>query len=427
MIGDSFRNANVRQGDPLGMSKMEAYLIADNQQVDVGNRSILFLSSNNTTAGNRTFTLVGSKLVGHQLVVIFTSGASTTAQLANSGTCRLQNGAWEPSQYSSITLVSDGTYWYEQNRGTSVLQASASVAVVGDAQAVATAALSTIFLDSDSATATSRSITLTADSVVGHVLTLVFVADGGEKIELLAASTTKLTEAWYPNQYDTMTLVSDGTNWIEVARTAGGASTAVVVETTLAADNTAVTTVGRRVIFIDSDSTATARTFTLAASNRVGQKLTLVWTHATNRGELAVDSTTKLSGRWAPAQYDTLDLVSDGTRWIEVGRTGGNSAGDVASVALIGDAQAVATEGLRLIILTSDDATAANRTFVPTASPVVGHELTLLWNSANEGQLADTATVILVGGAWEPTNLYQNIKLISDGTRWIEVSRADQT
>lgn len=323
MIGDSFRNANVRVGDPLGMNKKEVYLTADNTEINVGKTSMLILTSNNTTAANRTFTLTSSKLVGHELLILFTSGSSYTCQLANSGTCRLQNGAWEPSQYASIRLVSDGTYWYEENRGTSVLQAYSAVTLSADNQAVATAGYSLIQLTSDNATATSRTFTLTADPVIGHVITCMFMS-------------------------------------------------------------------------------------------------------ATNRAELLADSTTKLTGDWRPAQYDTITLVSDGTRWCEVSRTYGNSAKGVASVSLTADDQSVATEGMELIILSSDNATAANRTFVPVASPRVGHRLTLLWNSANEGQLADTATVVLVGN-WEPTNLYQTITLISDGTRWIELCRADPT
>jgi hypothetical protein len=322
-VGSSFRNNNIRVGDPLGMNKKVVFLSADDTGIDTRGVTMIELQSNSATAANRTFTLASSNLVGHELFVYFTSGSSYTAQLANSGTCRLQNGAWEPAQYGSIKLVSDGTYWYEQTRGTATWQTSASVTLSEDDQAVATAATGNILITSDNATYTNRTFTLTASSVVGHMVTLIFIS-------------------------------------------------------------------------------------------------------ASNRCQLLEDSTTKLSDDWLPAQYDTLTLISDGTRWIEVARSYGNSATGVASVALAADDQAVATEGLKLIILTSDNATAANRTFVPTASPRIGHELTLLWNSTNEGQLADTATVCLTA-AWEPTNLYQSIRLISDGTRWIEVCRADPT
>ncbi len=528
MIGDSYRNSNVRQGDPVGMHKKEVFLSADNVEIDCRGVKMLVLTSDNTTATNRTFTLTSSNLVGHELFILFTTGSSMKAELANSGTCRLAEGAMTFTQYKSIRLVSDGTYWYEQVRGANTgLQASLAVSVVGDAQAVDLTGYSAAVLTSDNATATSRTITLTASATIGHIVTL-SLASASNKVELLAASTTKLTKAWYPNQYDTITLISDGTNWIEIGRTQGAGSTQVVTEAIIG-DNQAVVTVGRRYINIDSDSaTATGRTFTLAASNIVGQELTLVWTHATNRGELVTDSTTKLSadwrpaqydalflvsdgtrwvevarslgnsassvasvtlssdnqavategletvlltsdnatatartftvtasprvgqkvtlvfisatnraelavaatmkilGDWRPAQYDTLTLVSDGTRWIEQSRSYGNSAANVASVALVGDAQAVATEGLETIILTSDNATAANRTFTLTASPRVGHRLLLLWNSANEGQLEESATQVLVS-VWEPTNLYQTLSLVSDGTRWIEVCRADPT
>lgn len=322
-IGDSFRNGQVRVGDPLGMTAKTVYLSADDTNIDCTGIQFLSLSSNSATASQRTFTLTASTLVGHELFIVFTVGSSYTAQLANSGNCRLANGAWEPTQYQSIRLVSDGTYWYEQTRGTATWQTSASVTLSADNQEVATAATGNILLTSDNATATSRTFTLTASSVVGHMITLIFIS-------------------------------------------------------------------------------------------------------ATNKCELAISSTAKLNDRWAPNQYDTLTLMSDATRWIEVCRSYGNSAGRVSTVALTADDQAVATAGISVLLITSDNATAANRTFVLTASPIVGQEITIVWGSANEGQIADTATVVTVG-AWEPTNLYQTIKLMSDGTRWIELCRADPT
>lgn len=322
-LGDSFRNAQVRVGDPLGMTSKLAYLTADNTNIDCTGIQYLEITSNNTTAANRTFTLTSSSLKGHQLFIVFTSGSSNKAELLDSGTCRLAESTMTFTQYKSIMLVSDGTYWYEQVRGANT--------------------------------------TLTNQQTVA-----------------------------------------------------------------LTADNQAVDPTGYSSTLLTSDSTQTARTFTVTAGAAAGTTHRFVFTSATNRAELAIAATMKINDPWFPAQYDAINLISDGTRWIELSRSYGNSAGGVASVALSADNQSVVTEGLKMIILTSDDATAANRTFVPVASSRVGHELTLLWNSANEGQLADTATVVLVA-AWEPTNLYQSIRLISDGTRWIEVCRADPT
>lgn len=122
-LGQNFRDANALQGMPLGMLTKTVLLVADNTAIDVAGTRLLLLSSDNTTAANRTFTLVGSTLVGHELTIIFTSAGSTTAQLADTGIQRLQ-ADWEPVQYDSIELLSDGTNWVERARaGTSLVPA----------------------------------------------------------------------------------------------------------------------------------------------------------------------------------------------------------------------------------------------------------------------------------------------------------------
>lgn len=95
-----------------------------------------------------------------------------------------------------------------------------------------------------------------------------------------------------------------------------------------------------------------------------------------------------------------------------------------ASVELTADDQAVTVASLGMITLTSDDGTAANRTFTLAAGGEAGQVLILYWNDADEGQLADTGTVLLVGGAWEPTAVGQTLVLINDGTNWTEISRS---
>lgn len=90
----------------------------------------------------------------------------------------------------------------------------------------------------------------------------------------------------------------------------------------LTADDQAVNPAGYGVLLITSDNgTATNRTFTLTASSLVGHRITLIFTHATNQAELADTGIQKLSATWSPGQYDTLDLISDGTNWNEVARS----------------------------------------------------------------------------------------------------------
>lgn len=100
----------------LGAKTKTVALAADNTAITLAaDETVLLLSSDDTTAANRTFTLVASALVGHILTIIFTSGTSTTAQLADTSIQKL-SAAWEPVQYGTLTLISDGTNWIETAR-----------------------------------------------------------------------------------------------------------------------------------------------------------------------------------------------------------------------------------------------------------------------------------------------------------------------
>ncbi len=111
----NFRPGYMETGAPLGMTKLDVALVADNTRIDCTGISMLSLTSDSATSTSRTFLLNSSTLVGHRLAVVFVSASPKACELANSGTCKL-SGTWTPAQYDSITLVSDGTYWIEQCR-----------------------------------------------------------------------------------------------------------------------------------------------------------------------------------------------------------------------------------------------------------------------------------------------------------------------
>ena len=91
------------------------------------------------------------------------------------------------------------------------------------------------------------------------------------------------------------------------------------------------------------------------------------------------------------------------------------------AVALTADDQVVTTTDISFIVLSSDDAVAANRTFTLTAG-ADGQQLTLLWSGANAGELLDTGIAILTA-AFTP-DADDTLTLISNGTNWYEKSRA---
>lgn len=111
----NFRPGYLDRGQPLGATRKQVMLNADNLQVDLAGVSYLELSSDNTTAANRTFTLVQSNLVGHMVRIVLVSGSSTTCELLDSGTVRLES-AWRPLQNDSLSLMWNGTAWIEIGR-----------------------------------------------------------------------------------------------------------------------------------------------------------------------------------------------------------------------------------------------------------------------------------------------------------------------
>ncbi len=113
----NYHDGYLEQGQPIGLAAYDVLLTADNQAVDVSACRLLRLSSDNTTSTNRTFTLSGPANGYANLVIVFMSGSSTAAELASSGNVKL-NSTWSPTQYESLSLQWDGTYWVETGRKT---------------------------------------------------------------------------------------------------------------------------------------------------------------------------------------------------------------------------------------------------------------------------------------------------------------------
>lgn len=98
-------------------------------------------------------------------------------------------------------------------------------------------------------------------------------------------------------------------------------------------------------------------------------------------------------------------------------------AGRSKTVAVTADDQAVTATGVGQIRLTSDDATSTDRTITLTASPLLGHTVTLILDDTDALELVDTG-VQKLNGTWTPVARYETLTLQSDGTNWNEVSRS---
>ncbi len=100
-----------------------------------------------------------------------------------------------------------------------VAQAALLVALTGDDQVVTPGARSIIQLSSNNSTAANRTFTMSAaGAVVGQIYVLIGPATNA--CEMADTGIQKLSAAWTPNTDDTLTLLFDGTNFLEVARSA---------------------------------------------------------------------------------------------------------------------------------------------------------------------------------------------------------------
>lgn len=111
----NFRPGYLEQGTPVGNLLLGVSLIADNTVVNQVGYGVVAITSDNTTAANRTFTLTNGEVVGKVLVLYMASGSSTTCELADSGNVKL-SAAWTPLQYDTLTLMWTGSEYVELAR-----------------------------------------------------------------------------------------------------------------------------------------------------------------------------------------------------------------------------------------------------------------------------------------------------------------------
>lgn len=97
---------------------------------------------------------------------------------------------------------------------------------------------------------------------------------------------------------------------------------------------------------------------------------------------------------------------------------------------LTADNQVVTVGSSSYIPLSSDNATAANRTMVLGQGAYAGQILVLEWTHAtNQGELADDGSVsgggnVRLSATWSPGQ-YDTLTLIWNGTDWLELCRSN--
>ena len=93
-----------------------------------------------------------------------------------------------------------------------------SIEVTNDNLAVTVGNNSTIFLKSNSNSSTARTIILSDGLVMGQILIFINIdKDANDRVEIRDNSNTKLNANWQSNKDDTITLMWNGIDWVELA------------------------------------------------------------------------------------------------------------------------------------------------------------------------------------------------------------------
>lgn len=128
---------------------------------------------------------------------------------------------FNPNKYTKLTNVEPTaarTSTLPDSTGTLMqAQASTTTALTADNQAVTPGANRILQLTSDNATATNRTFTLSATGAITG-MTYILIGPASNQCELADTGIQKLSATWTPGPTDTLTLLFDGTNFIELAR-----------------------------------------------------------------------------------------------------------------------------------------------------------------------------------------------------------------
>jgi len=239
----NFRDGTLQQGQAFQSVSKTVYLTADNTAVPIDLETLILIGSDNTTAANRTFTLGASTVgAGHVVTLIFNTGASTTCQLADSGTMQL-TPAWEPVQYDTLTLMSDGTNWNELSRGTSA--GNVTSAAITDGEIV------NADINASAAIAYSKLATLASGRlIVGSAGNVATAVDVTGDVTISNAGVTAIGSGVVVNadvsgsaaiDYSKLATLASGRL---VVGSAGNVATAVDVTGDVTISSTGVTTIG---------------------------------------------------------------------------------------------------------------------------------------------------------------------------------------
>lgn len=168
-------------------------------------------TSTGSAAGKPPYALAAHALVGKD---------NTIAVNAWTGGLVFQGATW--NQFATTLAITDPTanrtITLPNSSGTVTLaQTSTTAALTADNQAVTPGHNTRIQLTSDNATATNRTFTLSATGAIAGQI-YVLIGPDTNQCEIAATGIQKLSATWSPTTSDTLTLLFDGTNFLELAR-----------------------------------------------------------------------------------------------------------------------------------------------------------------------------------------------------------------
>lgn len=137
-----------------------------------------------------------------------------------SGALVFQGSRWDgfTTRLAFAEPTGSRTVTFPDSSGTVMLaQGSVTTALTGDNQAVTPGRNTRLQLTSDNATAANRTFTLSATGAVAGQI-YVLVGPASNQCELADTGIQKLSGTWTPGATDTLTLLFDGTNFLELSR-----------------------------------------------------------------------------------------------------------------------------------------------------------------------------------------------------------------
>lgn len=187
------------------------------------NAASVVLVGGTQTLTNKTLTspTINTATLSSPTMTTPTLGAAIATSIESLTSGLIYEGATADAFETTLTVTdptADRTVTFPNTTGTVVLaQTSTTTALTADNQVVVPGSNGRLQLTSDNATAANRTFTLSASgAITGQIY--VIIGPATNAAELADTGIQKLSAAWTPGATDALTVLFDGTNFIELSR-----------------------------------------------------------------------------------------------------------------------------------------------------------------------------------------------------------------